>query len=154
MHAALPSGREVCASVLLPGDLGVGVAGGGTFEAGRGASPDGDVVGHLGEGREHCRADRVVCGTLRAEAGSSFRRTDSPTPECQLATHRPSCSVRLGPPPPEPGAGLSERRRLLLPHRQQLSPPLIAHTRLAWTPSMEGPLETLSYCLFCGDQSE
>ena len=77
MHAALASGGEVRASVLLPGDLGVGVAGGGTFEAGRGAGPDGDVVGHFGEGREHCGADRVVCGTLGAEARSGFCRTDS-----------------------------------------------------------------------------
>ena len=102
MHAALASGGEVRASVLLPGDLGVGVAGGGTFEAGRGAGPDGDVVGHFGEGREHCGADRVVCGTLGAEARSGFCQTDSPTPECQLATHRPLCSVRLGLPTPAP----------------------------------------------------
>lgn len=49
VHASFTSSREIRASILLPSDLGVRVAGGRTFKTGRGAGADGEVVGDFGK---------------------------------------------------------------------------------------------------------
>lgn len=59
VHASFTCGGEVRASVLLPSDLWVRVAAGGTLEAGRGASPDGNIVWYFGEGWQHCKIQTI-----------------------------------------------------------------------------------------------
>ena len=153
MHAALPSGGEVCAPVLLPGDLGVGVAGGSTFKAGRGAGPDGNVVGHFGERREHCRVDRVksVESWVQRPGVASVRLTSHS--QVSAHTHCPLCSVRLGLPPAqnqEPGF-LSAADRSCRKGGSY-------HSLSSCTQGWLGPLQWKAplkhcYCLSCGDLS-
>ena len=58
VHPALACSGEVCAAVLLPGDLRCRVALGGTLQPRCVACPDGAVPRSLHEGRENCGQKR------------------------------------------------------------------------------------------------
>lgn len=72
VHPALPGGGEICAAVLLPGDLRCGVALGGALQSGLVTRPDGAVSGRLDEGRKNCGQNiQMRLRTRRAASAQS-----------------------------------------------------------------------------------
>lgn len=146
VHAAPPERQKSVPPILLPGDLGVGVAGGGTFEACQESSPDGDVMGHLGR------------------KGNTAEQTESPVERCVQRLGAASVGLTLLPSVSSAHC-LFVQRRQDHPHQNQEqgflsaadcscrtgSSYFLSRTQGCLDPFNGRFPETLSYCLFCGD---